>query len=131
MDTFSAREQAFEMAFAHDAEVRFRILARRNALLAHWAADRLGYTGDTAARYIGQVADALGAPPFGHKSNEERVLGKLTLDLTTSGWTFSYDDLCKILADFETQAHGTVVNGLAASRPSLLAGRSDAEMAKA
>jgi len=112
MDTFSAREQAFEMAFAHDEEVRFRILARRNALLAHWAADRLGYTGDSAARYIEQVADALGAPPFGHKSNEERVLGKLVLDLTTSGWTLDYDDLCKILADLEIQARGAVVDGI-------------------
>ena len=112
MDPLNAREQAFEMAFAHDEQIRFRILARRNALLAHWAADRLGYTGDIGARYIEQVADALGAPPFGHKSNEERVLGKLELDLTTSGWTFNYDDLCKILADFERQARHAVMDGV-------------------
>jgi hypothetical protein len=114
MDAFGAREQAFELAFAHDAEVRFRVLARRNALMAHWAADRLGYAGDSAARFIEQVADALGAPPFGQKTNEERVLAKLALNLTTSGWTFTYDNLSRILAGFEIEAHDAVVGGIAA-----------------
>jgi len=111
MDAFGAREQAFELAFAHDEEVRFRILARRNALMAKWAADRLGYTGDTAARYIEKIADALGAPPSGQKSNEERVIAKLVLDLTTSGWAFQYDNVRKILVEFECQARNGVMGG--------------------
>ena len=32
MDAFTAREQGFELAFAHDEELRFKILACRNAM---------------------------------------------------------------------------------------------------
>lgn len=111
MDTFNAREQAFEMAFAHDEEVRFRILARRNALVAQWAADRLGYTGDSAARYIEQITNALGAPPSGHKSNEERVLAKVALDLATSGWNLDREDIVKVLQQCEARAREAVMIG--------------------
>jgi hypothetical protein len=111
VNTFNAREQAFEMAFAHDEEVRFRILARRNALLAHWAADRLGYSGDSAARCIEQIANALGAPPSGQQSNEEGVLGKLVLDLTTSGWELNREDIVKVLQQCEARAREAVMIG--------------------
>lgn len=111
MDPLGARERAFELAFAHDEEVRFRILARRNALMAKWAADRLGYTGDTAGRYIETVANALGAAPFGEKSNEERVIGKLVLDLTTSGWALENEDVRKVLMNFECQARDAIMGG--------------------
>ena len=42
MTTFHEREQAFEAKFAHDEEFRFLVTARRDKLLAGWAADRLG-----------------------------------------------------------------------------------------
>jgi hypothetical protein len=35
------REQGFEAKFAHDAELRFMVLARRDKLFARWAASRL------------------------------------------------------------------------------------------
>ena len=41
MTLFDERERAFENLFAHEEEMRFRALARRNQLFAHWAADQL------------------------------------------------------------------------------------------
>src|SRR5258708_26863593 len=42
MTTFDDREKAFENKFAHDEEMRFRIVARRNRLIGEWAARQMG-----------------------------------------------------------------------------------------
>ena len=111
MDEFSAREQAFEAGFAHDQEIRFKILARRNALLGHWAADRLGYSGTVADKYVEKITDALCEPAIVGSSTDERVTGKLAIDLATSGWNVTRDDVRKIMADFEEQARAAVMEG--------------------
>ena len=38
MTTFDKREESFEGKFAHDEELRFKAMARRNKLLGLWAA---------------------------------------------------------------------------------------------
>ena len=38
MTSFDDRERAFETKYARDEEMAFRIVARRNRLLGHWAA---------------------------------------------------------------------------------------------
>jgi hypothetical protein len=40
MTTFDKRENAFEERFAHDAELQFKITARRNKLVGQWAAEK-------------------------------------------------------------------------------------------
>ena len=45
MTTFQDRERAFEAKYAHDEEFRFLVGARRDKLLAEWAADRLKLSG--------------------------------------------------------------------------------------
>jgi hypothetical protein len=55
MTTFDKREEGFEKKFAHDEELRFRANARRNKMLGHWAAEKLGLTGDEAAAYAKDV----------------------------------------------------------------------------
>ena len=42
MTQFDDRERAFETKFAHDEEMKFRVLARRNRLLGEWAAPQDG-----------------------------------------------------------------------------------------
>ena len=42
MSTFNDRENAFENKFAHDEEMMFKAVARRNKLLGLWAAELLG-----------------------------------------------------------------------------------------
>jgi len=46
MTSFDERENAFEAKFAHDSELQFKAEARRNKIVAHWAAGLLGKTDD-------------------------------------------------------------------------------------
>lgn len=55
MSTFDDRESAFENKFAHDEEMNFRAIARRNKLVGLWAAGLLGKSGDDAAAYAKEV----------------------------------------------------------------------------
>lgn len=55
MSTFKDRENAFENKFAHDEEMQFRALARRNKLTGLWAAELLGRTGSDADAYAAEV----------------------------------------------------------------------------
>ncbi|QKV18047.1 DUF1476 domain-containing protein [Oricola thermophila] len=49
------RKDAYENKFAHDEELRFKAIARRNKLLGLWAAEKLGKTGDEAEAYAKEV----------------------------------------------------------------------------
>lgn len=55
MTTFDDRENAFEAKFAHDAEMQFRAEARRNKLVALWAAGLMGKSEDEAMAYVADV----------------------------------------------------------------------------
>ena len=48
MTTFNDRKDAFESKFAHDEELRFKAMARRNKLFGLWAASQLGQSGPEA-----------------------------------------------------------------------------------
>lgn len=80
MTTFDSRENAFENKFAHDAELQFKVAARRNRLLGLWAAERLGHTGDAAEAYAKSivVADL-------QEAGDEDVVRKLVADLGGHG----------------------------------------------
>ncbi len=55
MNTMKDRENAFENKFAHDEQLKFKAMARRNKLLGLWAAEKLGKTGDDALAYAKEV----------------------------------------------------------------------------
>jgi hypothetical protein len=55
MTTFDKREEGFEKKFAHDEELRFKAMARRNKLLGLWAAGLLGKSGADAEAYAKEV----------------------------------------------------------------------------
>ncbi|WP_420392883.1 DUF1476 domain-containing protein [Acuticoccus sp.] len=63
MAQFDDRERAFESRFAHDEELRFKALARRNKLLGLWAAQKLGRSGDAAEAYAKEVVRSDFAEP--------------------------------------------------------------------
>lgn len=77
MTTFDNRETEFENKFVHDAELEFRIVARRNKLLGLWAAGLLGLDDEAAATYAEAVihADFVEA---GHEDVFRKVMGDLT-----------------------------------------------------
>ena len=58
MTTFDDREQAFEKKFALDQDLKFRAEARRNKLLAEWAAAKLGIMGEALEDYTKAVLRA-------------------------------------------------------------------------
>jgi len=76
MTTFDDREKQFEAKFAHDAELKFKIIARRNKLLGLWAAEKLGISGGDAEAYAKDVV----ASDF-EKPGDEDVLEKVLGDL--------------------------------------------------
>ncbi|MCP2669838.1 DUF1476 domain-containing protein [Maricaulaceae bacterium EIL42A08] len=58
MSGFDDRENAFENKYAHDQEIEFKAVARRNKLLGLWAAELMGIEGDAAADYAKEVVKA-------------------------------------------------------------------------
>ncbi len=79
MDNFKERERGYENKFAHDAELQFRAIARRNKLVGLWAAELLGKTGDEARAYASEVIRA----DF-EEAGHEDVVRKLVRDLDGS-----------------------------------------------
>ena len=55
MDNFNNREKAFEKKFANDQEAEFKISAKRNKLLATWAANILNFNEEQKKNYITDV----------------------------------------------------------------------------
>ena len=80
MTTFDRREEGFEKKFAHDEELRFKAMARRNRLLGEWAAEKLGLSGDEAAAYAKTVVMADFEEP-----GEEDVFRKVRADFDANG----------------------------------------------
>ena len=56
MAGFKDREQTFENKAAHEEELEFKAQARRNKMLAHWAAEKMGL--DDPDSYAGEVIRA-------------------------------------------------------------------------
>jgi hypothetical protein len=80
--TFDKREEGFEKQFAHDEELRFKAMARRNKMLGLWAAGVLGKSGADAEAYAKEVVLA----DF-EEAGDSDVLRKVTKDLQPKGVT--------------------------------------------
>lgn len=76
MSSFDERERAFENKFAHDAELAFKAVARRNKALGLWAAGLLGKSGQAAEDYAMEVIRA----DF-EEAGHEDVFRKVQADL--------------------------------------------------
>lgn len=80
MTNFDNREKAFENKFAHDADLLFKIAARRNKLVGQWAAEKMGLTPEETTAYATSVVQA----DF-EEAGDEDVIRKLLGDLTSAG----------------------------------------------
>jgi hypothetical protein len=80
MTTFDDRQKAFEAKFAHDADLKFKVAARRDKLVGLWAAGKLGLSGDAADAYAKStvIADL-------EEAGDEDVVRKLVADLDAKG----------------------------------------------
>jgi hypothetical protein len=55
---FDDRKKAAEGKWAHDEELRFKVMARRNKLLGQWAAGEMGVSGAESDAYAKEVVAA-------------------------------------------------------------------------
>ena len=103
MTTFDDREKAFENKFAHEAELEFRITARRNKLLGLWAADKLGLTEAEAESYAKAVVQA----DF-EETGDEDVIRKLIGDLLKGGVETSDIEIREMLSKKTVEARAQI-----------------------
>lgn len=88
MTTFDERERAFENRFAHEQDVQFQAIARRNRAIGLWAAERLGKSGALADAYAASVV-ATGIAQAG----DAIVLEKIRADLVAGGVNVTEGDI--------------------------------------
>src|SRR4029453_14900769 len=80
--TFDKREEGFERQFAHDEELKFKAMARRNKMLGLWAEGILGKSGADAEAYAKEAVLA----DF-EEAGDNDVLRKVSKDLQPKGVT--------------------------------------------
>ena len=104
MTQFDDRERAFESKFAHDEEMKFRIIARRNRLLGQWAARRMGLTEAESESYAKDVVRA----DF-EEAGEHDVIRKVLGDLTAAGVECEEDQVRDALRNKEIEARRQII----------------------
>jgi hypothetical protein len=102
MTTFNDRENAFEAKFAHDAELEFKVAARRDKLIGLWAAEKLGLDAMAAEAYAKQVILSDLEEP-----GDEDVIRKLVADLAGVG--IDEPSIRAALADHEVVARQQIL----------------------
>jgi hypothetical protein len=80
MASMDDRKDAFEKKFAHDEELKFKAIARRNKLLGLWAAEKLGKSGADADAYAVEVVKS----DF-EEAGDEDVFRKVRADFDAAG----------------------------------------------
>ena len=97
MTGMNDREKAFENKFAHDEEMKFRAVARRNKLLGLWAAGELGKA--DAAAYAQEVvaADML-------EAGDQDVIRKVKSDFDAASVSITEDQVSAKLVEFHAEA---------------------------
>lgn len=107
MTGFDDRERAFESKFARDADLEFRIVARRNRLLGAWAAELMGLTAEEADAYAKAVVQA----DF-EEAGDEDVVRKLLGDLTAAGVDTSEADVRAAIDSSMVEARRQFIEGV-------------------
>jgi len=93
---FEDRERAYEAKFAHDQEMRFLAIARRDKLLAHTVATKFKIAEDQLTSRILALQDGPG--------HDERVIQAVTTVLQNHGSTVPDADIAGWLAECAIQA---------------------------
>jgi len=104
MTQFDDRERAFETKFAHDEQMNFRIIARRNRLLGEWAARKMGLSDEEMASYAKDVVRA----DF-EEAGDQDVIRKVLGDLTAAGIDTSEQEIREALAHKLVEAKRQII----------------------
>ena len=107
MTDFTDRERAEEAKFARDEDMAFRVLARRNRLLGHWAAEKMGLTSEETEAYAKEVVQAE-FEEFGDDDVIRKVLG----DLTSAGYDIYETGVRAALEEKSIEARRQLMGGV-------------------
>jgi hypothetical protein len=99
MTTFDKREEGFEKQFAHDEDLKFKAMARRNKLLGLWAAEKMGLTGAEADAYAKEVVMS----DF-EEAGDHDVFRKVRKDFDAKGVVQSDDQIRQTMDQLLAQA---------------------------
>jgi hypothetical protein len=106
MTTFDDREQAYEKKFALDQDLKFRAEARRNKLLAEWAAAKLGIMGEALQDY----AKALQRADLQEKGDDD-VFRKIRKDFDEKGLAVPDAEIRAAMGEFLAKAVAEIEAG--------------------
>ena len=99
MESFERRKDGFERKFAHDEELRFKAMARRNRMLGHWAAEKLGLSGPDVDSYAREVVKADFEAP-----GDEDVFRKIRTDFDAKNITLSDHQIRRTMEELLVKA---------------------------
>jgi hypothetical protein len=103
MTTFDDREKAFEKKFAHDQDLKFRAEARRNKLLAEWAAGKLGIMGAALPDYVRAILKA----DLEEKGDQD-VFRKIRKDFDAAGVAVPDAEIRTLMGELLAKAVGEI-----------------------
>jgi len=103
MGEFEDREHGFEAKFAHDQELMFKAKARRDALMARWAATQLGLSGTDAEAYVQSLVNL-----SVQKDHEQALVKKMLADFEKAKVAMTEHRLRKQLSEFQSLAAAKV-----------------------
>ena len=107
MTQFDDRERAFESKFAHDEEMKFRIIARRNRLLGEWAARKMGLSDAETQSYAKDVVRS----DF-EEAGEHDVVRKVLGDLATANVDIDEDKVREAMRNKEIEARRQIIEAM-------------------
>jgi hypothetical protein len=105
MALFDDRKKGQENKYAHDQELRFKAIARRNKLLGLWIAAQMGKTGAEADAYAAEVI----ASDF-EKPGDDDVVEKVLRDCKAAGLDMDEHKLRRHMQTLEAQAITEIQN---------------------
>lgn len=104
MTSFDDRRKGFEAKFVADQDMMFRITARRNRLVAQWAAERMKLTPAETDAYAKAVVQA----DF-EEAGDEDVIRKLLGDLTAAGIDVEEAEVRRALDEQQVEARRQLI----------------------
>ena len=90
MNKFNDREKSFENKFAHDQELQFKVIARRNKYLAEWVSKKIGKNENETNNYIKELIKADFEEP-----GDQDVIRKIKKDFEENKLSFDASELEK------------------------------------
>ena len=97
MNTFEDRTKGFEAKFKQDADLQFKLSAKRNKLIGEWASQVLQK--ENKEEYVKEVRQSAL-----EKAGDEDIIEKLMKDFSSNNQELTREDLLKKISECENKA---------------------------